>query len=122
MLFLPAGLARPIRCQCPLVTDQEVERTVSFLKMRWGKSECHREVFREDIYPSPESEESDELFEKAVHFVMETGIASASTLQRRFRIGYNRAARLIDRMEEEKMIGPLDGNKPRRVLGIGKGE
>ncbi|MBT9146297.1 MAG: DNA translocase SpoIIIE [Syntrophomonadaceae bacterium] len=122
MLFLPAGLARPIRCQCPLVTDQEVERTVSFLKMRWGKSECHREVFREDIYPSPESEESDELFEKAVHFVMETGIASASTLQRRFRIGYNRAARLIDRMEEEKMIGPLDGNKPRKVLGIGKGE
>lgn len=122
MLFLPAGLARPIRCQCPLVTDQEVERTVNFLNTRWKKSEYCKEVFKEDTYLSPESEESDELFEEAVHFVMKTGIASASTLQRRFRIGYNRAARLIDRMEEEKMIGPLDGNKPRKILGIGKSE
>jgi S-DNA-T family DNA segregation ATPase FtsK/SpoIIIE len=121
MLFLPAGLARPIRCQCPLVTDQEVERTVNFLKAQWEKLDNRKEVFKEDTASCLESEESDELFEKAAHFVMETGIASASTLQRRFRIGYNRAARLIDRMEEEKMIGPLDGNKPRKILGI-KGE
>lgn len=122
MLFLPAGLARPIRCQCPLVTDEEVERTVSFLKTRWGKSDDRKEVFKEDAVSFLESEESDELFEEAVNFVMKTGIASASTLQRRFRIGYNRAARIIDRMEEEKMIGPLDGNKPRKILGMGKGE
>ena len=121
MLFLPAGLARPIRCQCPLVTDQEVERTVSFLKGRWERLDDRKEVFKEDTASCLELEESDELFEKAAHFVMETGIASASTLQRRFRIGYNRAARLIDRMEEEKMIGPLDGNKPRKILGM-KGE
>ena len=116
MLFLPAGLARPIRCQCPLVTDQEVERTVGFLRARWEKLYDRKKVFEEDTASHLESEESDELFEKAAHFVMETGIASASTLQRRFRIGYNRAARLIDRMEEEKMIGPLDGNKPRKIL------
>ncbi len=121
MLFLPAGLPRPIRCQCPLVTDREVERTVDFLRARWGRTDERKKVFEEDVISHPELEEDDELFEKAAHFVRQTGIASASALQRRFRIGYNRAARLIDRMEEEKMIGPPDGNKPRKIL-MSKGE
>lgn len=115
MLFLPAGLSKPIRAQGSLVGDQEIERVVSFLKSQ-GQPDYQEEIFKEAEPASfPESEE-DELFERAVQTVLDFGQASASTLQRRFRIGYNRAARLIDRMEKEGIIGPLQGSKPRQIL------
>ncbi len=115
MLFLPAGLSKPIRAQGALIDDQEIERVVSFLKSQ-GEPDCREEMFKEAEPASFPEPEKDELFERAVQTVLDSGQASASTLQRRFRIGYNRAARLIDRMEAEGIIGPLQGSKPRQIL------
>ena len=115
MLFLSAALPRPIRAQGSLISDQEIEKVVNFLKSQEEPS------YREEIFKGAEPEaysgpEEDELFEKAVQIVVELGQASASHLQRRLRIGYNRAGRLIDRMEQEGLIGPPQGAKPRQIL------
>ncbi len=115
MLFLPSGLSKPIRAQGVFVGDQEIERVVNFLKSQ-GEPDYQEEIFKEVEPASFPEPENDELFEKAVQAVLDFGQASASTLQRRFRIGYNRAARLIDRMEKEGIIGPLQGSKPRQIL------
>ncbi len=116
MLFLPAGRSKPIRAQGCLVSDQEIEKVVTFLKSQ-GEPDYQEEVLKkpeQDSYSQPR--EDDELFERAVQVILDSGQASASTLQRRFRIGYNRAARLIDRMEEEGIVGPPQGSKPRQIL------
>lgn len=115
MLFLPAGLSKPIRAQGSLVGDQEIEKVVNFLKSQ-GEPDYQEEMFEKAESNSYPEQEDDELFERAVQTVLDSGQASASTLQRRFRIGYNRAARLIDRMEAEGIIGPLRGSKPRQLL------
>lgn len=115
MLFLSAGGPRPIRAQGSLISDQEIERVVNFLKSQ-GEPSYREEIFKPaepEAYPE---EEEDEFFEKAVRIVVESGQASASHLQRRLRIGYNRAGRLIDRMEREGIVGPSRGAKPRQVL------
>jgi len=115
MLFLPPGQAKPIRAQGALINDQEIERIIGFI------SEKSRPVFNKEIFEKESKEEetslgTDELFEKAVQVVLETGQASASVLQRRLRIGYARAARLIDMMEEREIVGQHRGSRAREIL------
>src|SRR5438093_2945826 len=118
MLFLPPGSSRLMRVHGPLVTEEEVTQVVEFLKTQ-GKP-----AYNERILESPEERagpaetdgEIDELYEEARRIVIEMGKASTSVLQRRLRIGYGRAASLLDAMERDGIIGPPDGTKPREVL------
>ncbi|GAW91547.1 FtsK/SpoIIIE family DNA translocase [Calderihabitans maritimus] len=116
MLFFPVGAAKPIRVQGAYVSDKEVEEIVAFWK-RQGQPEFQEIVVRSSG-PSQETEkeEEDELFPQAVKIIVEHGQASISLLQRRLRIGYTRAARLIDMMEERGIVGAFEGSKPRAVL------
>jgi DNA segregation ATPase FtsK/SpoIIIE, S-DNA-T family len=123
MLFLPPGSSRLARVHGPLVTEEEVAAVVEFLKQH-GKP-----AYNERILESPEERaefgesdgQVDELYDDAVKIVMDMGKASTSVLQRRLRIGYGRAASLLDAMERDGIIGPPDGTKPRTVL-IGRNE
>jgi S-DNA-T family DNA segregation ATPase FtsK/SpoIIIE len=118
MLFLPPGSSRLMRVHGPLVTEDEVSAVVEFLKKQ-GKP-----AYNESILQSPEERaefgetngEVDEFYEDAVKIVVDMGKASTSVLQRRLRIGYGRAASLLDAMERDGIIGPPDGTKPRVVL------
>jgi S-DNA-T family DNA segregation ATPase FtsK/SpoIIIE len=118
MLFLPPGSSRLMRVHGPLVTEEEVMQVVEFLKKQGKPS------YNERILESPEERtefgdmggEIDELYEEARRIVVEMGKASTSVLQRRLRIGYGRAASLLDAMERDGIIGPPDGTKPRTVL------
>lgn len=116
MLFLPVGMSKPLRVQGAFLSDGEVEALVSFTRDQ-GVAE-----YKEDLVPEidEENEESeimlDELFDQAVTIVVEAKQASVSLLQRRMRIGYTRAARLIDQMEARSVVGPYEGSKPREVL------
>lgn len=117
MLFLPMGENKPIRIQGAFISDQEVERIVSFVTQQ-------QEVeYQESMMPTEEETvvgsgdaPQDELYEQAKALVVEMQTASISLLQRRFRIGYNRAARLVDELEEHGVIGPSEGSKPRKVF------
>jgi S-DNA-T family DNA segregation ATPase FtsK/SpoIIIE len=116
MLFLPMGANKPIRVQGAFLSDQEVESVVNFVKSQ-EKAEYREELvpeINEDV--SSGNEEADELFDQAVQIVIEAKQASVSLLQRRMRIGYTRAARLIDFMEAKGLVGPYEGSKPREVL------
>jgi len=122
MLYLPAGSARLHRVHGPLVTESEIVHVCDFWRSQ-GKPELREEFlkFPKEGDPAKRDEDDalevdDELYEEAVRIVMEQGKASTSTLQRRLRIGYGRAARLLDMMEAEGLIGPPDGSKPREVL------
>lgn len=116
MLFLPVGMSKPIRVQGAFLSDQEVEAIVNYAR---GQGEAE---YKEDLVPeiddsANENEEIlDELYEQAVRIVLEAKQASVSLLQRRMRIGYTRAARLIDQMEARSIVGPYEGSKPREVL------
>ncbi|NSL51124.1 DNA translocase FtsK [Calidifontibacillus erzurumensis] len=114
MLFLPVGASKPIRIQGAFVSDAEVEEVVEHVISQ------QKAQYQEDMMPSEESdvevEIDDELFNDAVDLVVEMQTASVSMLQRRFRIGYTRAARLIDAMEAKGIVGPYEGSKPRAVL------
>src|SRR6186997_1198454 len=119
MLFLPPGSSRLMRVHGPLVTEEEVTQVVDFLK-RQGKP-----AYNESILQSPEERAEfgesdgyadDELYDDAVKIVIEMGKASTSVLQRRLRIGYGRAASLLDGMQRAGIVGPPDGSKPRVVL------
>lgn len=118
MLFFPIGMQKPIRIQGAFISDKEVENIVSFLKS--GHEENYDEQMVESITSSQRtlniSDDVDEFFEDAVIFVIEKEKASASMLQRQFRIGYQRASRIIDHLQEQGIIGPEDGSKPRKVL------
>ncbi|MFN7170958.1 MAG: DNA translocase FtsK, partial [Candidatus Omnitrophota bacterium] len=116
MLFLRPGTSKPIRAQGSLVSDQEIERVVEFLKKQ--SPPLYNEFLLKDVEKKKFSldKEKDELYEEAVRIVLESGQASASILQRRLSIGFTRAARLIDMMEEEKIVGPYRGAKPREIL------
>ncbi len=118
MLFCPVGLSKPLRVQGAFISDKEVESVVSFLKV--GSDNVYDQEMIDKI-TAPKSfgeasDDTDELFEEAVEFVIKKEKASASMLQRQFRIGYNRAARLIEEMEARGVVGPEDGSKPRKVL------
>jgi DNA segregation ATPase FtsK/SpoIIIE, S-DNA-T family len=118
MLFMPPGSSRLIRVHGPLTTEEEVSAVVDFLKKQGAP------VYNERILESPEERvetsdvegETDELYDQAVELVLEMGRASTSVLQRRLRIGYGRAASVLDAMERNGIIGPPDGSKPRAVL------
>jgi len=114
MLFLPVGASKPIRVQGAFLSDEEVEKVVEFV-ISQQKAQYQEEMIPNDSKDITE-EATDELYEDAVKLVVEMQSASVSMLQRRFRIGYTRAARLIDEMEERGIVGPYEGSKPRQVL------
>ncbi|MGB9887048.1 MAG: DNA translocase FtsK [Moorellales bacterium] len=115
MLFLPVGAAKPIRVQGAYVSDREVQNVVNFLRQQ-ALPEAEPEMVLPESPESGRAEEEDELLPQAVRVVLESGQASISMLQRRLRIGYARAARLIDIMEARGMVSGQDGAKPRSVL------
>ena len=119
MLFLPIGAAKPERVQGAFISVTEVEKIVSWVK------EQQEAVYNEDMIPSKNDSDSqtndndepeDEFYDQAVALVRKQQSASVSMLQRRFRIGYNRAARIVDAMEAKGIVGPSEGSKPRQVL------
>ncbi|PKR78678.1 cell division protein FtsK [Halalkalibacillus sediminis] len=114
MLFLPVGASKPTRIQGAFLSDQEVERVVDFC-IEQQKAQYQEEMIPDETNESYE-EVDDELFEDAVQLVLEMQSASVSMLQRKFRVGYTRAARLIDAMEDRGIVGPYEGSKPRKVL------
>lgn len=117
MLFLPMGENKPIRVQGAFISDQEVERIVSFVTDQQEADYQENMMPTEEVTSENGSQASqDELYEEAKSLVVEMQTASISLLQRRFRIGYNRAARLVDELEEHGVIGPSEGSKPRKVF------
>lgn len=114
MLYIPVGKSKPIRVQGAFLSDAEVERVVEHCKDQQPAN--YDEKLSPKELNEPVEEVEDELYEEAVQFIIEMQSASVSMLQRRFRIGYNRAARLIDAMEEHGIVGPYEGNRPREVL------
>lgn len=117
MLFFPVGAAKPQRVQGAFISDNEVEKLVEFWHNQ-GEPEFQEAILK--VQPKTKDnqpeEEVDELFDKALELVVDTGQASASYLQRRFRIGYTRAARIIDQLAAKGYVGPAEGSKPRQVL------
>ncbi|WP_020063304.1 DNA translocase FtsK, partial [Bacillus sp. 123MFChir2] len=114
MLFLENGTSKPVRVQGVYVSDEEIEKSVAHAKRQMKPNYLFQQ---EDLLAKTEQQESeDELFYEACQFVVEQGGASTSSVQRRFRIGYNRAARLIEEMEAQGIISEARGTKPRDVL------
>ncbi len=122
MLFFPTGENKPIRVQGAFIADDELNRVVDFIKAEAIPTTYHQEVTTQELNGEKDSkkdnseDEEDELFQDAVEAVMDAHQASSSMLQRKFRIGYTRAARLVDAMEEKGIVGPADGSKPRPLL------
>lgn len=116
MLFLPVGASKPVRVQGAFLSDQEVEAVVNFVRPQ------EQVAYREELVPEVEEQAEqggqvlDELYDQAVQIILDAKQASVSLLQRRMRIGYTRAARLIDSMESLGVVGPYEGSKPREVL------
>jgi len=116
LLFLQPGQAKPIRAQSSYVKDTEIENVLQFIRKQ------AEPVYDESILKQQEQSqlgaitEKDELYETAAKLIIETGQASVSILQRRLRLGYTRAARLIDMMQDEGLVGPYRGSKPREIL------
>jgi len=115
MLFLRPGESKLTRIQGTLVSDREIERAMSFIKSQ-AEPVYDEEILKEQQKSSLASGEKDELFDQAVRTIMESNQASVSILQRRLRLGYTRAARIIDTMEQEGLVGPFEGSKPRKIL------
>jgi len=116
MLFLPRGQNKPIRVQGGFISDKEVESMVAFLKAQ-APIEHTTEMIQQVTMPGKANIEGeiDEFFHDAVDFLLVKGKASTSMLQRQFRIGYNRASRLMEDLELRGIVGPEDGVKPRKV-------
>ncbi|WP_342430616.1 DNA translocase FtsK [Neobacillus sp. FSL H8-0543] len=114
MLFLPVGESKPVRVQGAFLSDMEVEDTVNFV-IGQQKAQYQEEMIPDDT-PEAKGEVDDDLYAEAVDLVIDMQTASVSMLQRRFRIGYTRAARLIDEMEARGIVGAYEGSKPRNVL------
>ena len=141
MLYAPLGIGKPIRVQGCMITDEEVAKVVEFIKQN-STANYDDSVMRE-VESNAENtgkggkgsssgsngssgnsgssgdnsgDDADELLPAAIDVVVETGMASVSMLQRRLKLGYSRAARLVDQMEERKIVGPFEGSKPRQVL------
>ncbi|OLP66381.1 DNA translocase SpoIIIE [Bacillus pumilus] len=115
MLFLPVGANKPVRVQGAFLSDEEVEHVVDHVITQ------QKAQYQEEMIPSEETQDQlaaveDDLYHEAVDLIIGMQTASVSMLQRRFRIGYTRAARLIDAMEERGVVGPYEGSKPREVL------
>ncbi len=116
MLYMPVGTTKPVRVQGAYVSDQEIEALVEYVKSQ-GRPRYAQDIMAVEVAEKPEEEEmDDDLFEDAVRVVMETGQASISMLQRKLRVGYTRAGRLIDMMEEKGIVGPFEGSKAREII------
>ena len=123
MLFLPPGTAKLQRIHGAFISEAEVQRLTQF----WREQRLAEDPLRERVDFADETkpedindDELDERYQEAVQIVTETRQASISMLQRRLRVGYNRAARMIEIMEQQGLVGPSDGIKPREVLGPGR--
>lgn len=127
MLYAPVGMPKPLRVQGCYVSDKEVEQVVNFIKNKESAeydNQIMEEIEKQAVAEKPSSDgasgggfsDQDELFDDAVECVVEAGQASTSYLQRKLKVGYARAARLVDEMEEQGIIGPFEGSKPRTVL------
>jgi len=119
MLFIPPNNPRIIRLHCSFVSLPEINRLIKFVKEQ-GKPSYDEEIVhvlkRPASHIMDKSDEKDSLFDKAVDLVLHTGQASASYLQRKLKLGYARASRIIDQMEQEGIVGPSEGSKPREIL------
>ena len=132
MLYFPLGSGKPTRVQGCLISDQEVAAVVDYVKQNSGSAQYDDQVMQEieqhaaekekgakgvgGSAPEEVGEEFDELIDAAAEVILETGQASVSMLQRRLKLGYSRAARLVDQMEERGIVGPFEGSKPRQLL------
>ncbi len=120
MLFYPVGESKPKRVQGAFISEEEVENVVSFIRDIKSDSKCESEILEYINSASDTSiksnEDCDELLDEAIKIVVETGQVSTSYLQRRLRIGFNRAARIVEELEKNRIISARDGNKPRQVL------
>ena len=118
MLYLSADSSKPVRIQGAFLSDDEVEKVVDFVKSQ-SKAQYDPNMTPSEVSSQSgdfSTEEVDPLYKEVLLFIAKTQKASASLLQRRFKIGYNRAARIIDMLEEDGYIGPVDGSKPRKVF------
>jgi S-DNA-T family DNA segregation ATPase FtsK/SpoIIIE len=119
MLFYPVGEPKPIRVKGSFVSDTEVERVVDFIKTQ-GYSIYDENIIErinsEDTTSESNSGDNDELLNQAIDMVVDAGQASVSLVQRKFKVGYSRAARIIDQMEARNIVGRFEGSKPRQVL------
>lgn len=116
MLFLPMGTNKPLRVQGAFISDHDVQKVVDFVKGQLGANYDEKLVISDEEAEQENLEEQeDELFSQAVAFICQEQKCSISLLQRRFKIGYNRAARIVDEMDKRGMIGPQEGSKPRKV-------
>lgn len=123
MLFAPIGSNKPTRIQGAFISDGEVKKLINFVQQQGEADEAAEADVLDTIEKvnTPDAEKGnrdneDELLPEAIELVVDAGSASVSMLQRRFRIGYNRAARIIDMMEDRQIVGPADGSRPRTVL------
>jgi S-DNA-T family DNA segregation ATPase FtsK/SpoIIIE len=115
MLFSPVGVNKSIRGQGAYISTAETKKIVEHWLNQGGEIYYAMDfVLKEEVADT--SDDEDELYREAVSVVIENGKASTSLLQRRLRIGFNRAARLIERMESEGLVGPYEGSKPRKVI------
>lgn len=115
MLFMPMGENKPVRVQGAYLSDQEVERVVEFVKTQQEANYVEEMMPTDDLSNAESGSSSDELFDEIVEFLREQEFISVSMLQRKFRIGFNRAARLMEELEEKGVVGPAEGTKPRKV-------
>jgi len=115
MLFLPVGAARPVRAQGSFIADSEIHALVGWWKTQ-GRPVFDRDVVQAEKADAPEEEGADELLSEAAQLVVRAGYGSVSLLQRKMKIGYVRAARIVDQMEERGIVGPAQGSNPREVL------
>ena len=130
MLFYPVGIAKPLRIQGCFLSDKEVENVVDFIKSQ-QQSEYSDDVMQEIErqaaldkkknggtagQESDGESEADEMLPKAIEVVVENQVASTTLLQKKLKLGYARASRIIDDLEERGIIGPFEGSKPRKVL------
>ena len=123
MLYYPMGAAKPLRVQGAFVDDKEVERVTKFVKQQNDEAEYNQDIIEQieiagerKVVGEDRASQADELLPEAIEMALEAGQASVAMYQRRLKVGYQRAARLIDQMEERKIIGPFDGTKPRDLL------
>ncbi len=118
MLFYPSSYSKPIRIQGAFISDGEVERVVDYLKSQniTEYDDSIMESIQNDIEITNIMDNTDELFPEAINLVVEEGQASISLLQRKLKVGYARAARIVDEMEEKGIVGGYEGSKPRKVL------
>ena len=118
MLFNPMGISKPVRIQGTFISDSEVHKVIEYVSSQVKDVDYNEDVLTriEKSEHHDSGEDSDELLSDAISLVVKSGQASVSMLQRRFRIGYNRAARIMDMMEARGIVAPQDGSRPRQVL------